>query len=93
MSGTPVLADLPSLISTGEKMIAERLSAAPDFEIFESIKNQLEFIRKTVEPGRKPTEDEKERLTLGIYAAREFETSDPDFANVLFDIAYLFKRL
>jgi hypothetical protein len=26
------------------------------------------------------------------YAAREFEPSDPDFANVLFDIAYLVKR-
>lgn len=93
MSEAPTLADLPSLIATGQKMVAERMAAAPDFEIFDSIKNQLDFIRTTVETGRRPTNDEKERLTIGVYAAREFETNDPDFANVLFDIAYLFKRL
>jgi hypothetical protein len=89
----PTKADLPSLISTGQKMISERVATAPDFEIFQSIKNQLDFIGATVAAGRKPTEKEKESLTIGIYAAREFETSDPDFANVLFDIAYLFNRL
>lgn len=93
MSGAPTMADLPSLVSTGQKMLSERMSAAPDFAIYESIKNQLEFIRSTVAAGRKPSDDEKERLTIGVYAAREFESSDPDFANVLFDIAYLFKRL
>ena len=28
-------------------------------------------------------------LTIEVYAARELETSDPELADVLFDVAYL----
>ena len=43
--------------------------------------------------GEKPTDDKLDSLTMAVYAAREFETSDPDFADVLFDTESLFKRL
>ena len=32
-------------------------------------------------------------MTMGVYAAREFETTDPDFADVLFKVEYLAKRM
>jgi len=32
-------------------------------------------------------------LTLGVHAAREFETSDPDFAEVLFKVHSLANRM
>jgi hypothetical protein len=32
-------------------------------------------------------------FTHSVYAAREFETSDPDFADVLFRIQYLAARM
>jgi hypothetical protein len=43
--------------------------------------------------GLRPGPAKIESLTLGVYAAREFETSDPDFADVLFDIDYLAARM
>ncbi len=37
--------------------------------------------------------EKRDSLTLGVYAAREFETSDPDFADILFKVSYLADRM
>ena len=71
-------------------MVEERApGGAP---IYDSIRAQLRFIRDCVSTNRKPSDAELDRLLLGVYAAREFETSDPAFADVLFEVEYLFKR-
>ncbi len=92
MNATPTQSELPSLIESGLSMVDERLAASPGFGLYTSIKNQLEYMKQTVHAGLRPTEGKIDSLTLGIYAAREFETPDPDFASVLFDVEYLFKR-
>jgi hypothetical protein len=43
--------------------------------------------------GQSPDPEKIDSLTLSVYAAREFETSDPDFADVLFRIQYLAARM
>ena len=85
--------DLPELVEKGLRMVDERLEASPDFAIYDSIKAQLTYIQRTIAAGERPTPEVLDRLTMGVYAAREFETPDPEFADVLFAVEYLFKRL
>jgi hypothetical protein len=59
----------------------QRLAAQPDFYIYESIVEQLEYMERAL-----LGDDSKSRtkeITIGLYAAREFEMSDPELAQVL----------
>jgi hypothetical protein len=90
---TPVQADLPLLIETGLRLVGERLRSSPGFSIYLSIQRQLEYLHETVARGQVPTPEKLDSLTLGVYAAREFETSDPEFADMLFKVNYLANRM
>jgi Tsi6 len=89
----PVQADLPLLLDEGLRMVGDRLRASPDFPIYLSIQRQLEYLQATAARGQSPDPEKIDSLTLGVYAAREFETSDPDFADVLFKVHYLANRM
>jgi hypothetical protein len=93
MSGNPSPEQLPGLIAKGLAMVEERLQRSNGARVYDSIKAQLTYMKQVVAAGEKPTDDKLDSLTMAVYAAREFETSDPDFASVLFDTEYLFKRL
>jgi len=93
MSDNPKMADLPGLVDKGLDMVEERLRRSGGWQIYDSIKAQLLYIKNTLQSGEKPAGDKVDKLLLGLYAAREFETSDPDFADVLFSVEYLFKLL
>lgn len=56
---------------------------APDFTIFQSCVAQLEYLAGVVE-GRDLDRGRLREMTIGVYAAKEFEASDPDFASALF---------
>lgn len=85
--------DLPGLVDKGLAMVEKRLKESGGARIHDSIKAQLTYMKQTIEAGEKPAPDKVRSLTLGVYAAREFETSDPELADVLFKVEYLFKRL
>jgi Tsi6 len=89
----PTQADLPLLLEEGLRMVHERLQASPSFPIYLSIQRQLQYLQTTVALGQSPDPERIDSLTLGVYAAREFETSDPGFADVLFKIHYLAARM
>jgi hypothetical protein len=89
----PVQADLPRLLATGLQMVRERLQASPGFSVYLSIQRQIEYLQAAVALAQSPDPEKIDSLTLGVYAAREFETSDPDFADVLFRIHYLADRM
>ncbi|HET9622080.1 MAG TPA: immunity protein Tsi6 family protein [Kofleriaceae bacterium] len=93
MSGNPSPEQLPGLIDKGLAMVEERLQRSNGARVYDSIKAQLTYMKQVVTAGDKPTDEKLDSLTMAVYAAREFETSDPDFADVLFDTEYLFKRL
>jgi hypothetical protein len=86
-------ADLPLLLENGLRMVGERLQASPDFPIYLSIQRQLEYLQQTMAHAQSPDPGKIDSLTLGLYAAREFETSDPEFATVLFKVNYLADRM
>jgi hypothetical protein len=93
MSDLPTQAQLPILISEGLRMVRHRRQASPGFSIYLSIQRQLEYLQETVEAGELPSAEKLDSLSLGVYAAREFEASDPDFADVLFNVSYLANRM
>lgn len=86
-------ADLPALVEAGLAMVRQRRRASPSFVIYLSIERQLEFLAGLIAAGEPLTEDKRASLTLGVYAAREFEASDPEFADVLFKVSYLANRM
>ena len=86
-------AALRAHVERGLAIVEQRLAAVPDAPNLASIHAQLLFIRDALDAGRTPSETEKDRIILGVIAAREYDTSDPDFADALFNVDYLFKRL
>jgi Tse6 toxin immunity protein Tsi6 len=89
----PVQADLPDLLDRGLGMVRERLRATPGYSLYLSIQAQLEYLQGVLASAQSPDPEKIRSLTMGVYAAREFETTDPDFAGVLFKVEYLAKRM
>ena len=93
MTETPSMSELPALLQKGLDMVEERLRSSNGERIYDSIKAQLTYMKHTLDAHQKPTDERLDKLLLGVYAARELESSDPEFADVLFHSEYLFKRL
>jgi hypothetical protein len=93
MTDSPRADDLPGLLDRGLDLVERRLRDSGGARIHDSIRSQLLYMKRIVDEGAIPTDTELDSLTLGVYAAREFETTDPEFADVLFTVEYLFKRL
>jgi Tsi6 len=96
MDDSPLRAQLTKLVETALAMTAERLARAPAGSMqnmFGSIRNQLEFMRHTVVAGGVPTIAEKNSLSLGVIAVREFEASDVVYCDAICDAVFAFKKL
>ncbi|MCM2416582.1 immunity protein Tsi6 family protein [Streptomyces sp. RKAG293] len=85
--------NLPVLVEEALAMIEIRIGRSGSTGIHTSVRAQLRYMKKVLAASSRPAEEDLDSLTLGIYAAREFEASDPELANVLFEVQYLFKRL
>lgn len=53
---------------------------------------QLAFMAEKTARGRTPSAPERSQTTLGPIAVREFETSDPEYADRLEELDYTFQR-
>jgi hypothetical protein len=87
--------NVSSLVDKALAMTEERMvdGAGSVSAMFSSIKNQLRFMRETIDAGRSPTTEEKNRLTLDVIAVREFENSDLAYCDALCDATYEFRKL
>lgn len=77
-------------------MTEERLGRLPTGtvrDMFSSIRDQLEFMHRTVDAGSVATIAEKNSLSLGVIAVREFETIDVAYCDAICDAVYAFKKL
>jgi hypothetical protein len=70
----------------------ERYSAAPTFEIFASIVAQLEYMARVLS-GNEQDKSRMKTIMLGHYAVREFEESDPEFANALIQVQTIASKM
>ena len=62
----------------------ERLKAAPTFDIYQSIILQLEYLEALLN-GTETDRSKLKKIIVGHYGVREFEESDPEFADALTD--------
>lgn len=72
-------------IEAVEKALAatnQRLAAAPSFGIYQSIQVQLVYLLSVLK-GTEPDRSRLKQINFGVYAAKEFEDSDPEFAQAL----------
>jgi hypothetical protein len=92
-SRTPPQEELFQLVSQGLDLVRERLRSAQGSWVDVSVQRQLEYLYETLSFGHSPTREKVDSLTLGVYAAREIETVDPEFADVLFRVNYLADRI
>jgi len=68
-----------------------RLSSHQDLDMYASIVRQLEYMQRALS-GVEDTSRMKD-IIVGIYAAREIEDSDPEFANVLYAASEIANKL
>jgi Tse6 toxin immunity protein Tsi6 len=92
VTDTPRPDELTSLIDEALRVVDERFAISPGARIYDSLKAQLTYVRRVVHGEQPRDAADDDRLLLGRYAAREFETSDPAFADVLSKIQYLYDR-
>jgi hypothetical protein len=88
--------EVSAAIDEAMRMTGERLAGIPAStvrDMLASIRNQLRFMRETIDAGRLPTIEEKNRLTLGVIAVRELETTDPEYCDAITRAAFAFKQL
>lgn len=89
---TPTPEQLPGLVERALAIVEIRLSGSGGTGLYDSVRNQLVWIRNALAASRPADPERVDKLLLGVYAAREFEQTDPELANLLFDIEYLAKR-
>lgn len=85
--------ELNGLLDKALEMVNARLARAPGLQSLQMIRVQLQAMQDDVNHGRTPTAEAKRRINIGVLAVREFEATDPDFADVLTKASYLYKKL
>lgn len=69
-----------------EKALAvtdSRIAAMPSFGIYHSIQAQLKYLLGVLK-GTELDRGRLKQINFGVYAAKEFEDSDPEFAKALY---------
>lgn len=72
------------LVQKALGLARNRLSSAPEFEIYKSIVAQLEYLDRVLS-GNEKDRSKLKNIIVGHYGVREFEESDPEFADALID--------
>jgi len=89
-------AEVAALVEQALAMTEERLGRLPAgsvHDMFSSIRNQLEFMHRTADAGSVPSVAERNSLSLGVIAVREFEITDAAYCDAICDAVYAFEKL
>lgn len=84
--------DKDKIFKRAKELVQKRLGAAPDFTIFQSIDAQLDYIIGLLD-GNISDRSQLKNVNVGLYAIREFEESDPEFAKELKKIQYIADKM
>ena len=80
-----------TLLDEAAEMIAGARRADPHAAIYQSIEAQLRAIEPDVRRGGPFDPGIQARVNIGLLAVREFEQSDPEYAEPLVRIAFLYQ--
>ncbi len=81
----------PDVLDLALEMTQERLRP-PTLDLYTVIEQQIDFMRGFEAVGTEPTEEERESVTVGVIAVRNFEEVDPEYFRVLIEAAYRFRH-
>ena len=83
---------LAETLQLTKKFIAEN----PKYPPFEDLEIQLDAMQRWIADGREPTQDERDRITIGRIVVRELEPAQTDeiydYAQRLHSLNYTFKH-
>lgn len=85
-------AQLEQELALAQSMTAEHLRRVPASPMYQSIGAQLDAIASDLATGNAPTPEIQDRIMFGVYAAREIEDVDPEYADVLHKVSYVYKH-
>jgi hypothetical protein len=68
------------------------LRTMPNLQPLQSIQAQLTYLIDLTE-GRITDRSQLDEIIIGVYAARDFETRDMDFANLLYEVEEVVKAM
>lgn len=74
------------------RLCLERKQAFPAVGLFDSIENQLTYLRAVL-TGEEPDRSRLSKIIIGIYAVREFDDNDPVFSKALKKAHYIADRM
>jgi hypothetical protein len=78
------------------RLTSDRLRQNPKDENYQSVEMQLDAMWRWTRDGRTPTDDERQSITIGRIAVREFEPAETpeeyDYNNYLHELNYYFEN-
>ena len=84
--------DIVNLANNALKITEERILENGSYGVYLHAKNQLKMIID-IAISRNPSADEKSVIDIDLMAVKELEVDDFDYASILCQVAYDFKRL
>lgn len=82
--------NLEQALNLAKKMTTDRLSENPDYELYLEIDRQLALIKSNM--NKTLSDEDKENISIGLIAVREFEETDNKYADILGKVSYLYKN-
>ncbi|MBX3184466.1 MAG: hypothetical protein KIT72_02330 [Polyangiaceae bacterium] len=79
------------MLQDAKKRTEQMLKVDPDWQLAKVISRQLEFMEECTRGERSPTPEEAGRITIGPIGAKNFEESDPEYAQWLGELEYAFR--
>ncbi len=76
------------LVKVAKKMVEDRLSYNPDFNILLSINAQLDYLFDVLS-NDSVSKERLEEINMGLYAIREFEETDIEFSKILIEVSHM----
>lgn len=79
-----------AVLDLAYEMTQKRLRP-PTLDLYRVIEAQIDFMQAFEAAGVEPSEAERERVTVGVIASRNFDEVDPRYSYVLIVAAYRFR--
>jgi hypothetical protein len=71
-------ADFFRVLDEALKGILDRLTKVPNLGAYQIIENELDAMKRWTANGRTPTQDERDRVDIGVITIRELEPAGTD---------------
>jgi Tsi6 len=80
------------IVDTAKAMCEQMRKDLPKYELLNSIALQIDYVHGCLSDPQFDRSRLKE-IIVGVYAVREFDASDPEFAKALHRVQYIASRL